>query len=203
MANPNIWDYRRHPQRSAREVRLKILKVIQAINTQRSKTNFPLTYNYNARISLTPPNFDIDRTIEAQSQYTHSFTSISITDSTRLTCILHWQYTVPATYPLDGRAADGLMVRAVDGSMKGAADGLMEAADGLMGTADCSMGAANGSMRAADGSMLMGATDGLIKRAFMAQWGWRREPLMAQWGWWREPLMAWWEPLMARLRVPL
>ncbi len=58
---------------------MKILQVIQAINTQKSKTNFPLTYNYNARISLTPPNFDIDRTIEAQSQYTRSFTSISIT----------------------------------------------------------------------------------------------------------------------------
>ena len=49
----------------------------------------------------------------------------------------------PATYPLDGRAADGLMVRAVDGSM----------------------GAANGSMRALDGSMLMEAADGLMKRA--------------------------------------
>jgi hypothetical protein len=55
-----------------------ILQVIQAINTQNSKTNFLLTYNYNA-LPLTPPNADIDRAIEAQSQYTCSLTSISIT----------------------------------------------------------------------------------------------------------------------------
>ena len=56
----------------------QIPQVIQAINTQRNKTKYPLTYNYNAT-PLTPPNGEIDRIIEAQTQYTRTITSISLT----------------------------------------------------------------------------------------------------------------------------
>jgi hypothetical protein len=56
----------------------KIPQVIQAINIQRNKTKYPLTYNYNAT-PLTPPNAELACIIEAQAQYTRTITSISIT----------------------------------------------------------------------------------------------------------------------------